>query len=130
MLIADTRKCGRCSGPSIKSYCRGCQLIRRAQDIAYDRRTKLAALDQYGGRFCACCRESHIEFLEIDHINGGGNKHRREIGQAAKKMYRWLKVNNYPSGFRVLCSNCNKSLGAFGYCPHQRVMDIDGKVEQ
>lgn len=32
----------------------------------------------------------------------------------------WLKKNNYPPGFRVLCMNCNFSLGMRGYCPHQK----------
>jgi hypothetical protein len=65
--------------------------------------------------FCACCNESHEEFLSIDHINGGGGKHKREV----RHVYAWLKRNNFPQGFRVLCHNCNQSLGAYGYCPHQ-----------
>jgi predicted transcriptional regulator len=34
-------------------------------------------------------------------------------------MYNWLKNHNFPSGFRVLCYNCNSSIGAWGYCPHK-----------
>lgn len=71
---------------------------------------------------CACCGEKHIEFLSINHINGGGNKHRREIGMSGGGVtfYRWLAKNNFPEGFNVLCYNCNLSLGHCGYCPHQR----------
>ena len=76
----------------------------------------------YGGNppTCACCGESAIEFLCMDHINGGGEKHRKEVG-AGVKLYRWLIKNNYPEGFRVLCHNCNSALGFYGYCPHHKV---------
>jgi len=53
---------------------------------------------------CKSCQDSHIEFLEIDHINGGGNKHKEEIKTL---FYVWLKRNNFPEGYQVLCSNCN-----------------------
>jgi hypothetical protein len=44
--------------------------------------------------------------LEIDHAEGGGNQHRRKIGWS--RLYHWLKRNNYPEGFRVLCPTCNR----------------------
>ncbi len=72
----------------------------------------------YGGR-CACCGEDRIEFLCVDHINVGGNKHRESLGKRGRHIYYWLRDNNYPDGFRVLCHNCNFSLGAYGYCPHK-----------
>lgn len=43
----------------------------------WKRRMRLEALQAYGGK-CACCGESNVEFLAIDHINGNGNKHRAE----------------------------------------------------
>lgn len=76
---------------------------------------RIKCLTHYGG-ICACCGEGKYEFLAIDHINGGGNKHRKIIGH---NFVRWLKKNNYPEGFRVLCHNCNNSLGHYGYCPHK-----------
>lgn len=80
---------------------------------------KLEALRMYGGTTCACCGETHIEFLCIDHINGGGMAHRRTIGAyIGNNFYRWLKSHGYPLGFRVLCVNCNFALGHAGYCPH------------
>jgi len=69
---------------------------------------------------CACCGESHFEFLQLDHINGNGEVHRKEIKRTAgQAFYTWLIRNNYPEGYRVLCSNCNQSYGMYGYCPHQ-----------
>ena len=81
-----------------------------------EKRIRLEVLNHYGGK-CACCGESRHEFLAIDHISGGGRKHRSAIGG---KIHRWLQRNNFPEGFRVLCHNCNMSLGLYGYCPHQR----------
>lgn len=64
---------------------------------------------------CSCCHEREIKFLAIDHIGGNGNKHRKEIGT---NIYAWLKRNNYPKGFRILCHNCNLAEGFYGTCPH------------
>jgi hypothetical protein len=71
---------------------------------------------EHYGQLCACCGESNKEFLTIDHIKGGGSKHREEIGPG---LYEWLIKNDFPEGFRTLCWNCNLSLGSYGYCPHQ-----------
>lgn len=74
-----------------------------------------------GTMTCACCGEGSIEFLAIDHINGGGNQHRREIGgHRAFQILAWLVKNKYPEGFRVLCHNCNLAKGFYGYCPHEK----------
>jgi hypothetical protein len=87
---------------------------RLAAERDYNLRTR--CIQHYGGT-CACCNESRYEFLSIDHIAGGGNKHRKGIGN---KTWRWLIKNNFPPGFRILCHNCNQSLGYNGYCPHDR----------
>lgn len=93
------------------------------QRAAYKKRerdkVRLEVLLHYseGTLTCQCCREGNVEFLTIDHIDGGGREHRREIYCAT---YRWLRTNGYPSGYRVLCMNCNFSIGVRGYCPHQR----------
>lgn len=80
------------------------------------RRIRLEVIEKYGGK-CACCDEERIQFLGIDHIDGGGNKHRKEIGN--RTIYEWLRSKKYPKGFQVLCHNCNLSKGFYGYCPHQ-----------
>lgn len=56
---------------------------------------------------CDICGEKHLNFLAIDHINGGGNAHRRKT----KQVYRDIKRNGFPSGYRVLCHNCNFKYG-------------------
>jgi hypothetical protein len=78
---------------------------------------------EHYGTVCACCGESEIIFLQIDHLKGGGNAERRRLGiQAGKGTYSYLKQHGYPDGYRTLCANCNKARGAYNWCPHQ-----DGK---
>jgi len=83
----------------------------------FHRRLRIKSFSHYGNR-CLCCGETRYEFLVIDHINGGGNRHRKEIGKGGE-IYYWLKKNNYPEGFQVLCHNCNMAKGAYGECPHK-----------
>jgi hypothetical protein len=80
---------------------------------------KLEVFEAYGGAKCDCCSEGTECFLSIDHIDGNGNTHRREVGRTS--LYRWLKANNFPSGYQVLCFNCNH--GRYlngGVCPHKQ----------
>lgn len=85
---------------------------------------RLVCLKHYSSEipFCACCEEKEIKFLSIDHINGGGNKHRKEIiGENSKggNIYVWLIKNNFPEGFQILCHNCNMAKGFYKICPHK-----------
>lgn len=77
---------------------------------------RLSALLAYGNR-CACCGESKLEFLSLDHVNGNGTQHRRSI--PGRSLPLWLRRNGYPAGFQVLCHNCNFSKGIYGVCPHK-----------
>lgn len=82
-------------------------------------------LDAYG-RQCACCGEDREVFLVIDHIDGGGNEHRRSIGSTRNKKnggsrtYEWLRRRGYPPGYQTLCANCNTAKERPGGCPHQK----------
>ena len=109
------------------SICKTCALIRIQETGRIRRRKdKIIALTKYGSNppKCECpgCNETRVEFLQLDHFDGDGRQHRAKL----KKMghldfYRWLKRENYPKlHLRVLCANCNASIGLYGYCPHQR----------
>ena len=94
--------------------------------INHRKNLRCAVIKAYGNK-CACCGEDRIEFLAIDHIHGGGNKHRESFGKWGRKgyhFYYWLKRNKWPIGYRVLCHNCNQSLGHYGYCPHTTSPEI------
>ena len=81
---------------------------------------KEIVLAHYGHK-CACngCGETRKEFLAVDHINGNGAEHRKEVYGKYLGMWDWLIKHNFPDGFRILCHNCNCSRGFHGYCPHQ-----------
>lgn len=141
--LIEAKRCVDCLSPTESgARCSGCKALHRERyhknkehhaRTHKDRRQrlKLAVFSAYGGAQCACCKETHLEFLTIDHINGDGAEHRRTLatergwtsgarGMTGQRFYFWLQQNNYPEGFRVLCLNCNFSLGHFGYCPHTR----------
>lgn len=105
--------CGKNPPPQFGKICLSCREVRRYE---YDV-VKRECFAAYGGSFCKCCGDAHFEFLSIDHIDGGGRQHRKEIG--AVVIYQWLKKNNFPPGFQVLCMNCNcgKERNG-GMCPH------------
>ena len=90
----------------------------RARSRKYNLARRTRVLQHYGGK-CACCGENNIEFLAIDHINGGGNIERRTTGvRSGIGLTIWIEQSNYPPHLRVLCHNCNMALAFYGYCPH------------
>jgi hypothetical protein len=68
---------------------------------------RLAVLTHYTNGLikCARCGFDDIRALCVDHIDGGGNKHRKEIGEG--NLYSWIIKNKFPDGFQILCANCN-----------------------
>jgi len=108
---------GRGSGGLKKIFC--CYNCRCAfNNRQYHRHLKDQVIDAYGGK-CKCCGDDHREFLSIDHINGGGNQHRKRL--KGNHFYELLKKENYPKEeYQLLCMNCNFSIGKYSYCPHQR----------
>jgi hypothetical protein len=71
---------------------------------------KTEVLTHYGkdGKLsCMICGyNKNVDGLELDHINGHGTKHRRELKGAT--IYIWLKRNDYPEGFQTLCGTCHR----------------------
>lgn len=120
--------CKTCGKPkdSENQKCSKCAKVSNATDRRNDRKRRLAVLTHYsnGTPHCKCCGETEIDFLAMDHIDGGGKKHfaTKELSSTCgRSIYRWLVKHSYPSGFRVLCHNCNFAYGAYGSCPHQRI---------
>jgi len=70
------------------------------------------------GRSCTCCGSS--ENLTIDHVNGDGAQHRRELygdpQRGTTRFYRWLIRNGFPDGFQTLCHRCNSSKRSTAAC--------------
>lgn len=94
-----------------------------AQNRERNRLIRLEVIKHYsnGSFSCKCCGETNQEFLAVDHTHGNGNKERKELKLGSgSPFFRYLRKNNYPEGYRVLCHNCNMSFGCYGYCPHQK----------
>ena len=97
----------------------------RRQINAENRARRIEVKDRafagYGGYKCACCGESETQFLTIDHVNNDGAEHKRKWNlRTGEEVYRWLIKHDFPSGFQVLCMNCNwgKRYNN-GVCPHK-----------
>jgi hypothetical protein len=108
--------------------CKECYGVGRLDVLRANRlRNKMKAMSHYcgGAPKCQCCGIEAVELLTIDHVNGGGAKHREEAGFS--DICLWLLTNGLPDGFRVLCYNCNMAAYKFNGCPH--VTDVDSAAE-
>jgi len=104
-------------------------LLRKRGQISYQK-LRMAVYAAYGGPKCNCCGENEIRFLSMDHIDNNGGEHRKEI-PSTKSLLGWLKKNNFPTGFQVLCMQCNFAKGKHNICPHQQMKTpIDIWMEQ
>jgi hypothetical protein len=85
---------------------------------------KQEIINHYGSR-CVCCGENSLIFLALDHVNNDGSEWRRKIWKTSPKSrggihtYLWIKKNNYPPIFQLLCHNCNWAK-SHGGCPHKK----------
>lgn len=111
-----------------RAYCNTCKNARNKEQYQNNidqrriyhrdtnRQLRKQVIEGYGG-MCECCGETAYEFLAIDHVYGGGSKERDKIGTAG--ICRKILQEGFPPEYRLLCHNCNMSIGAWGYCPHK-----------
>ncbi|PWT76406.1 MAG: hypothetical protein C5B59_06690 [Bacteroidetes bacterium] len=96
------------------------QALRDSQR-RHKNRTRNEALKLLGGK-CECCKETINEFLTFDHKYKDGNEHRKKLRHFATGVglyRRLLRDAELRKKFRILCWNCNCSIGIHGHCPHQ-----------
>lgn len=92
-------------------------------------RCRAQVFEAYGGYKCNCCGESEPMFLSIDHIDNNGAEERRSGLYAGSGIgfYLWLRKNKFPSGYQVLCMNCNTGKHKNGgVCPHHSSSSFKG----
>lgn len=113
--------------PSSRKVCRRCKNSRTVDTSrAYRGTLKEQVLRYYSPQLiCACSACPYpspgIKFLSLDHIEGRGD-HDREI---RRKLYQWVKNNNFPDGFQVLCYNCNLAKRGDNTCPHNAIAPLE-----
>lgn len=56
---------------------------------------------------CAHCGETDIIVLCLDHIDGDGASQRKQSRVTGTHLCYRLRRDGFPSGFQVLCCNCN-----------------------
>lgn len=110
------------SNPDIVHACQKRDLARngtrrRLKRNESCRKIRLEVLSAYGNK-CSCCGDSHVEFLTLDHIYGGGGMHRQRLG--ARGVYYEIKKLGYPKDkYQLLCMNCNFATRWGKTCPHK-----------
>lgn len=120
IIVAERgcQDCGTHDLPKNKNNNHGYHICNKCYNIRHKKlrlRLRKEIIDALGGK-CECCGETSFYFLTVDHINGGGNKERRMIGNGNYPFY--LKREGYPKDkYRCLCMNCNHVFGIYGYCP-------------
>jgi hypothetical protein len=111
-VICTTRRAGRCNNCHEKF-----RWVNK--EWPYYKKFKEQYFSLYGAE-CVCCGERELEFLSIDHINGGGNEHRKSVGTIGVFAHA-VKVGPDAGIYRTLCFNCNFARGHSknGRCPHE-----------
>lgn len=110
------------------SWCKECEkACNRRGNQARRYALKMLVLRAYGGNppVCACCPDNEPSrgeerFLTIDHIVPARRKANSARKDCGTHLYEYLRDNNFPPGYRVLCYNCNCSTGKSPRpCPHE-----------
>jgi len=92
-----------------REYQKKYTLIHKGKRLAvsktWAKRDKIEVINFYSNskNCCTLCGFGDLRALSIDHIGGGGCQHRMEI---KIPIYRWLIKTGFPSGYQVLCMNC------------------------
>jgi len=115
-----------CHKDGRRSWCRGCERVavrtwqganreikRQIQKKAATK-LRVKCIEALGGA-CACCGETRLQFLAIDHARGDGAAERRAL--SARGAYKHIQRLGFPRDrYRILCHNCNQARGLYGYC--------------
>lgn len=77
----------------------------------YYQRIKNEVFHHYCNGDIKCAECGSVKNLSIDHIKGNGEKHRLMLGfNSSYQFYLWIRKNNFPMGYRVLCKSCNSRI--------------------
>ena len=103
-------------------YCKTCRQCSRNTI----KKLRREIFSNYGNLTCACCGESEIDFLTLDHINNDGCKERTTLygrNDNTVRLWRHLRKFGFPDKdrYQILCWNCNCGRARNnGICPHKK----------
>ena len=71
------------------------------------------------GNECKCCGEAYLPALAVDHVNGDGAEHKKELRYNPSHSYflKHLKAGTLKRPIQLLCHNCNIAKGTDLTCP-------------
>ena len=84
----------------LSGYCRECQTLANNGRTAA---LRMRAIESIGGPRCCSCGITDVRVLTIDHRDGGGTQHRRDV-VSSHGLYK--AVIKEPGKYQVLCHNC------------------------
>lgn len=114
-------RCGKHPATPGMATCEPCREYKAERS----RQVRAAAIEGYGGR-CVCCGEDDPNTLELDHVNGDGGQHRREVGGAGDGTYKWAIANGFPDRLQLLCGSCHRVKTRTGDCSYRRGLNLRG----
>jgi len=71
------------------------------------RRMFVLSMVSGGSVCCSKCGFGDWRALQIDHINGNGNTHRKSIPHGSSVKFWEKELKEKPNEYQLLCANCN-----------------------
>jgi len=115
-------QCKACDNKRMREYHRQPVVKERSRQRHRARRQQLkrAAMERLGGAHCVLCGCIEEIFLTIDHANGDGAAHRKQLSGrhdnkgGGTRIHCWIlkasDVELAAANLRVLCAQCNAAL--------------------
>jgi len=107
-----------CINPRVegKSMCESCLDKHSERNREIYAKHRAACIEAYGGK-CKCCGLGVHKYLQLDHINNDGAKHRQEVFNGTKgSIYTWAFRQKFPKILQLLCANCHQAKTTSGGC--------------
>ena len=80
----------------------------------YKRWERTKVYEYFGGCVCKDCGTTDLDVLTLDHLKGGGQKHRASLykcgsggGMTSKFAAQLRRGQDLPQDYEIVCRNCN-----------------------